>query len=80
MFFSILVTHVLAVAVEILGTAQIDPLVDRELEFVVGEVRVADDPRVGSHLVVKLGNGIAALCSVSEETTSFISGEAWACY
>ena len=60
--------RVLAVAVEILGPAQIDPLMNRELEFVVGEVRVADDPRVGADLVVELGHGISALGSVPVST------------
>ena len=55
----------LAVAVQILRAAQIDALVDGELELVVGEVRVAHDPRVGPHLVVKLGDRIPAFGSVS---------------
>ena len=58
----------LAVAVQILWPAQIDALVDGELQLVVGEVRVAHDPRVRSHLVVKLGDGIPAFGSVSEVT------------
>ena len=63
-----LVLNSLAVAVQILRAAQIDALVDGELELVVGEVRVAHNPRVRSHLVVKLGDGIPAFGSVSEVT------------
>ena len=61
----------LAVAVQILWPAQIYSLVDGELEFVVGEVRVAHDPRVGAHLVVKLGDCIPAFGSVSVESNFF---------